>query len=98
MRFQSIPDHCDPAWHLFAMAMPDGASRDRIISHLGSRGILSVFHYQPLHSSTMGRMLGGRPGRCPVAENTGECLVRLPFFNSLTDQEQDEIIAAVMEA
>ena len=32
-----------------------------------SRGILGVFHYQPLHRSPMGERFGAQPGDCPVA-------------------------------
>lgn len=94
--FQSVPDHCDPAWHLFAMVMPDQTSRDGLISHLASRGIHAVFHYQPLNLSRMGVSFGGRPGQCPVAEEAGTRLLRLPFFASMTGAEQDDVIEAVL--
>jgi len=58
---------------------------------------LSVFHYLPLHLSDMGRRFGGRPGQCPVTERVSDRLLRLPFFNALTDGEQDDVIAAVIE-
>jgi dTDP-4-amino-4,6-dideoxygalactose transaminase len=64
---------------------------------LKARGILSVFHYLPLHLSAMGRKLGGKPGDCPVAEDVSDRLLRLPFYNSLTDADQQRVIAAVRE-
>lgn len=93
--FQAVPDHCDPAWHLFAIVMPDQASRDGLISHLAARGILAVFHYQPLHLSRMGSSFGGREGQCPVAEYVGARLLRLPFFSSMTGAEQEDVVGAV---
>jgi dTDP-4-amino-4,6-dideoxygalactose transaminase len=45
--------------------------------------------------SDMGRKLGGQPGQCPVTENISARLLRLPFFNSLTDDEQGEVIGAL---
>ena len=95
VRFQSVPDHCSPAWHLFAMVMPDTTARDALISHLASRDILAVFHYQPLHLSRMGVTYGGQPGQCPVSESIGAGLLRLPFFSSMTDGEQEDVIRAV---
>lgn len=87
----------EPAWHMFQILLPTPEARRRLIAHLEARGILAVFHYVPLHLSTMGRRYGGRPGDCPVAEDASERLVRLPFYTSLAAAEQDEVIAAIEE-
>ena len=90
-----VPEACSPAWHLFHVLMPDNASRDAAIRKLRARSILAVFHYLPLHLSPMGRRFGGEPGDCPVAEDVSARLLRLPLFGSLTDEEQQMVIAAV---
>jgi dTDP-4-amino-4,6-dideoxygalactose transaminase len=90
-----VPAHCTPSWHLFHLMMPDEASRAGLIERLGSSGILSVFHYQPLHLSAMGAKHGGRPGQCPVSERAADRLLRLPFFASLLPGSQDEIISVI---
>jgi dTDP-4-amino-4,6-dideoxygalactose transaminase len=69
--------------------------RERFIDHLGQQGILSVFHYLPLHLSDMGRKFGGKEGDCPVTEDVASRLVRLPFYNRLTGGEQAEVVEAV---
>jgi dTDP-4-amino-4,6-dideoxygalactose transaminase len=43
----------------------------------------------------MGIKLGGRQGGCPVAENMSERLLRLPFFNRMSDEEQERVIEGV---
>jgi dTDP-4-amino-4,6-dideoxygalactose transaminase len=83
---------------MFYLILPDQESRGRVISHLKDRGILSVFHYVPLHLSPMGRAFGGSPGDCPITERVSDRLVRLPFFNDLTADEQDKICDSVEEA
>lgn len=90
-----VPAHCEQPWHMFYVLMRDTAQRERFITHMEERGILAVFHYLPLHLSEMGRKFGGQPGQCPVAEDVSARLVRLPFFNRLSDDEQGEVIAAV---
>jgi dTDP-4-amino-4,6-dideoxygalactose transaminase len=70
--------------------------RQRLIAHLRQRGIMAVFHYLPLHLSEMGQKLGGRPGQCPVTEDISDRLLRLPFFNLLTDDEQSDVIDALL--
>lgn len=94
----AVPEGCAHPGHLFHLMMPDGAARRRLIGYLAERGIMAVFHYQPLHLSSMGRSFGGRPGQCPVAESAGDRLVRLPFFASLSAGDQDDVIEAVISS
>lgn len=80
---------------MFYLVLPSLDARSRLIAELKAKGILAVFHYQPLHLSGMGLQFGGGPGDCPVTEMAGNRLLRLPLFNSLTENEQERIIAAV---
>lgn len=92
-----VPDGCEHTGHVFFLRLATADSRDQFISHLRDNGILAVFHYQPLHLSTVGRTLGGREGQFPVTEKAGDCLVRLPLFNTLTDTEQSFIIDTIQK-
>ena len=98
LRTPTVPEHCEHPFHLFYLLLPSPAQREKLIDYLKSRGILSVFHYLPLHLSPMGIRLGGKPGDCPVAESVSDRLLRLPFYNSLTIEEQREVIAALRNA
>jgi dTDP-4-amino-4,6-dideoxygalactose transaminase len=91
----TIPLHCEQAYHMYYLLLPTPEARTALIAHLKERGILSVFHYVPLHLSDMGRRYGGRDGDCPVTESVSERLLRLPFYNGMTEVEQAEVIAAV---
>lgn len=90
-----IPEHCEQSYHVFYMVMPSLASRQALIAHLKQQGILSVFHYLPLHLSDMGQQYGGRAGDCPVTERVGDCLIRLPFYNDLGEGEQARVVEAI---
>lgn len=92
-----IPPHCEQPYHMFYMLMPSLETRTELIRHLRSRGVHSVFHYLPLHLSDMGRHFGGKQGDCPVTEDVSDRLVRLPFYNALTEDEQAEVIDAITE-
>lgn len=92
-----VPAYCEQPYHMFYVLMKDTAQRERLITHLEDRGILAVFHYLPLNLSDMGRRYGGRDGQCPVSEDVSSRILRLPFFNNLTDDEQGEVIAALNE-
>lgn len=91
----TVPDHCDQPYHMYYMLLPTLDLRQAFISTLREKGIYSVFHYLPLHLSDMGMKFGGKPGDCPVTENVSDRLVRLPFYNTLTEQEQDWVVEAI---
>jgi dTDP-4-amino-4,6-dideoxygalactose transaminase len=92
-----VPTDCEQAYHMFYMLLPSVEHREALISHLKSRSMLSVFHYTPLHLSEAGRKFAARPTNCPVTEDITERLVRLPFYNDLTEDDQDQVTTAVMD-
>jgi dTDP-4-amino-4,6-dideoxygalactose transaminase len=92
-----IPAYVDQAYHMFYMLLPTLELRQGLISYLRQRGIISVFHYLPLHLSDMGLHFGGKPGDCPVTERVSDQLIRLPFHNALAESEQQKVVEAIME-
>ena len=95
VRLPTVPPECEQSYHMFQMILPGAAAQQSFISHLQLREILAVFHYLPLHLSPMGRRFGGREGDCPLTETISERLVRLPFYNDMTESEQAEVVKAV---
>jgi dTDP-4-amino-4,6-dideoxygalactose transaminase len=91
-----VPDDCEPAWHMYHLLLPTAALRDACLSHLKLQGVHAVFHYLPLHISEFAARWGGHPGDCPVTEDVSGRLLRLPFFNSMTMEEQERVIEAVL--
>jgi dTDP-4-amino-4,6-dideoxygalactose transaminase len=93
----TIPVECEQSYHMYYLILPSPKSRSKLIDFLKKRNISAVFHYQPLHLSDMGRRFGGNRGDCPVTERISDRLLRLPFYNQLTPQEQQRVIDAVLE-
>jgi dTDP-4-amino-4,6-dideoxygalactose transaminase len=92
-----VPEYCQQAYHMYYLLLSSLEMRTALIAHLKSRGILSVFHYLPLHLSPMGRQMGGKPGDCPVTQDISDRLLRLPFYNALTEEDQSRVIQALHE-
>jgi dTDP-4-amino-4,6-dideoxygalactose transaminase len=90
-----VPDHCRQPYHLFYIVAASLDQRTRLIAHLRQRGVLAVFHYLPLHVSEMGQRLGGKPGDCPVTEDLSDRVLRLPFYNDLSEAEQDYVVESL---
>jgi dTDP-4-amino-4,6-dideoxygalactose transaminase len=97
VRLPTVPPECAQAYHMFYLVMPSLEDQQGLIAWLAQHGIKAVFHYQPLHLSTMGLALGGKQGDCPVTEALAERLVRLPFYFTLTAAEQQRVIDVVQQ-
>ena len=93
-----VPAHCEQPYHMYYLLLPGLGHRQALIARLKQRGILSVFHYLPLHLSEMGRRFGGMPGDCPVCEDVSDRLLRLPFYTSLTKDDQERVVASLIES
>ena len=95
VRLPVIPPDCEQAYHMFYLILPSVEYRQSLIAQLKHQGILSVFHYVPLHSSEMGRKSAARETECLVTEDLSARLLRLPFYNDLSEQEQSRVVDAV---
>jgi dTDP-4-amino-4,6-dideoxygalactose transaminase len=91
----SVPEYCQQSWHMFYMLLPSLEARQALIAHLKSFDILSVFHYLPLHLSEMGRRWRSQEHDCPVTKDISDRLIRLPFYNDLSETDQARIVSAV---
>jgi dTDP-4-amino-4,6-dideoxygalactose transaminase len=91
----TVPDGIEQSHHMYYMLLPSLEVRTRLIEYLKSKGIWSVFHYQPLHLSDMGKHYGGQEKDCPVTEDVSDRLLRLPFYFDLSETQQIEIIQAL---
>jgi dTDP-4-amino-4,6-dideoxygalactose transaminase len=95
IRLPIVPDYCEHPFHMFYLLMPSLEIRQAFIDHMKSCGILTVFHYLPLHLSDMGRSFGGKVGDCPITEAVSDRLVRLPLYNDLSHEQQTRVIHAI---
>jgi len=91
-----VPKECEHTAHMFHLRFEKGTHRDRFIAHLAEHKVNAVFHYQPLHLSSVGKQLGGVKGQFPITEHAGDCLVRLPLFSMMTNDQQAQVINAVV--
>jgi dTDP-4-amino-4,6-dideoxygalactose transaminase len=98
-----IPPHCEQTYHMYYLLMPSQAARASLIRRLQQKGITAVFHYLPLNRSEYAlRSFGSGDwekrelGECSVAEELSDRVLRLPFFTSMNDNEQQRVIEEVV--
>ncbi len=81
-----IPSYATNNAHMFYLVCNNLEQRSALIKHLKDNGVLAVFHYLSLHSSPYyqdkhdGRVL-------PECDRYADCLVRLPMYYDLKDEE-----------
>lgn len=96
LRLPVVPDHCEPAYHLFHVLLRDRETRTRVMADLRTQGIQTTFHYVPLHDSAAGVRFAARPADCPVTTDVSERLMRLPFHNNLTVEQTDRVVETLV--
>lgn len=84
--------------HLFTI-QPPPAIRDEMLVALGKAGIGTAVNYRAIHTLTyLKERLALPRGALPVAEEIGDRTISLPLYPTLTDAEQDRVVAAVAAA
>ncbi|MFP4042321.1 MAG: dTDP-4-amino-4,6-dideoxygalactose transaminase [Bacteroidales bacterium] len=92
LRLPIVPDDCAINYHMFFILLPSEEKRNSLMDNLKEEGIQAVFHYIPLHSSSMGKKFGYQEGDLPITESISKRLLRLPFYYNLTKDQQDFVI------
>ena len=90
-----VPEGCVHNAHMFYIKAKDLEERTSLISFLKENGILSVFHYIPLHSAPAGQKFGRFHGEDVYTTKESERLCRLPMYYGLADEQVDYIISKV---
>lgn len=92
-----VPEYATNNAHMFYLVCDNVNDRTRFIQHLKDKGILSVFHYLSLHKSSYYEKYSTRKSELPNSDMFSDCLVRLPLFYELTDEQVEYIINTIKE-
>ncbi len=92
-----IPDYATNNAHMFYLVLPNLTKRQSFIKYLRSKEIHAVFHYLSLHKSPYYQ--DKHSGlELPNCDRFADCLVRLPFYYELADEQIDYIIEQITNA
>jgi dTDP-4-amino-4,6-dideoxygalactose transaminase len=85
-----VPPGSEPVWHVYPVRT---ASRERLATFLGERGIATARHYPvPVHLSPAYARLGLGPGAAPVAEALADELLSLPIYPGIAEWQLEYVI------
>ena len=97
LRRAIVPDYAEHNGHMYNIVLPTDEIRTRLVDFLKERGIMAYICYVPLHSAPMGRRLGNKAKDCPVTEDLGNRVLRLPLYADMTEEDTAKVIAGVNE-
>ena len=83
--------------HMYYLLVPNLQTRNVLIEKLKRSGIQPVFHYVPLHSSPAGLKYGRAHGDMSYTDKISDCLVRLPFWIGMTEDDLGSVVRAVSD-
>lgn len=89
------------SWHLYAVEVISGhsvADRTRVFARLREAGIGVNVHYEPIPLQPYFRRMGFQLGQFPAAEAYAAQALSIPLYPSLTDAQQNRVVAALTAA
>lgn len=89
-----IPDFATNNAHMFYVVTENLGQRDDLIAFLKQKGIYAVFHYVSLHKSDF-YLKDNDYKQLPMADWYTDCLVRLPLYFELENENVDYIIEQI---
>lgn len=92
-----VPEECVHNAHMFYIKTKDIKERTAFIDFLEKKGIMTVFHYIPLHSAPAGKKFGYFHGEDKYTTKESERLTRLPLYYGLSVEEVDGICNVINE-
>lgn len=91
-----IPDYATNNGHIYYMVCPSLEARTRLMAYLKDHGVQATFHYLPLHSSAYYKEhYDGVP--LVNCDRYGDCLIRLPLYYELSDEDAAYVARQVLE-
>lgn len=98
LRRPVVPESCQHNAHMYYVLIAPDIDRQEVLAKLKQQGILSVFHYIPLHSSPAGLKYCKTHGDLEVTVRQSEQLIRLPLWVGLSTMQQDKIVEVLCDA
>ncbi len=96
MKLPIIPDYATNNGHIFYLLCSSLDYRTRLMEWMKEKGVQLTFHYLPLHSSQYYQSkYVGKP--LPNCDHYADCLVRLPLYYELKDEEVKQIAQFIIE-
>jgi len=86
------------AFHLYVIRLEDRNKHKQVFEYLRKNGIGVNLHYIPIYNQPYYEAMGFNRGYCLEAENYYNEAISLPMYVSLSEEEQDKVVAEIHKA
>lgn len=90
-----VPDYVQHNGHMYNIVLPSDEIRTKLVEDLKQNGIMAYICYVPLHSAPMGQKLGWKAQDCPVTEDYGSRILRLPLYADMSESDVQSVIEGI---
>jgi len=91
-----MPEYATNNAHMFYLVCRNLDERTKLIAYLKEQGVGAVFHYLSLHLSDYYKEYHvGEIPNLPNCDRFADCLVRLPMYFELKDEEAEKIVMLI---
>ena len=94
---QKIPSYARSNGHIYFIIVSSKIERSKLIEFLGKKGIVTSFHYIPLHSTDFGNANSEFVGEDKYTTSYSERLLRLPIHGQLSNADVDYVCSKIFE-
>ena len=95
LRRSIVPEYIQHNGHMYNIVLPSDEIRTQLVDYLKKNDIMAYICYVPLHSAPMGLKLGNKPETCPVTEDYGSRVLRLPMYYDLSNSDVERVIEKI---
>ncbi len=92
-----VPKECTHNAHMFYVKTKDLKERTDFIAFMDQKGIMTPFHYVPLHTAPAGRKYARFHGEDRYTTSESDRLVRLPLFYAITEEQMEYVVRMTKE-
>ena len=93
-----VLEGANPSWHLYMVRVDFSklqVNKVQLFAEMKKRGVVLNLHYIPVHTQPYYQDLGFKQGDFPQSEKYYEEIFTLPLYYGLTDEQQDDVVAAL---
>lgn len=95
IKLPNLPSYATNNAHMMYIICKNLKQREQLISYLKQNDILAIFHYLPLNKSEF-YLKKNDLKELPMCDYYSDCLIRLPLFYELTDEQADYICEKII--